>query len=83
MKNKNSFEQQRKNHHEGFVKSAGKDKLKVLLKLKDFWKQAYNLLCQNCQMKVLVNPQMKLEEYCESCQTGLKDIAERRGLKVK
>ena len=44
------------------------NKLRGNLKAINQFRKLYNELCQSCKAKVLKNPQLPLEEYCQQCQ---------------
>jgi len=51
-----------------------KKKLNLMRKLRknrkaiDIYRQLYNELCRECQVKVVKNPKMDIEEYCDTCK---------------
>lgn len=61
---------------EDFLKKQDPTKLKFAKKNLGKFYQMFTQLCRKCKSKVLRNPQIEINQYCDTCQKRIKDIWE-------
>ena len=69
MKNQNFSEEIKKKNEETIKNNISVvSKIKGSMRNVNLLRKMYNDLCRNCQIKVMQNPHIELEDYCDTCR---------------
>ena len=84
MKNQNFSEEIKQKNTETIKNNIGTvAKIKGSMGSINLLRKMYNKLCRNCQIKLVKNPHIALNEYCPKCQEIISKDLEKLNRRLK